>query len=84
MIVENIFLINNKLEILKANIRDYLDNVPGCPKNTVDIITKPEPVLKDVQADNVIDATPHIKSVSEDDTESDEAVLNSFLKEFFS
>ena len=84
MIIENIFLINNKLEILKANIRDYLDNVPGCPKNTVDIITKPEPALKDIRSDNVIDATPHIKSVAEDETESDEAVLNSFLKEFFS
>ncbi len=27
IVVENIFLINNKLEILKANIRDYLENL---------------------------------------------------------
>lgn len=26
--VENIFLVNNKMEILKANIRDYLENIP--------------------------------------------------------
>ncbi len=26
--IENIFLINNKMEILKANIRDYLENIP--------------------------------------------------------
>ena len=26
--VENIFLLNNKMEILKANIRDYLENIP--------------------------------------------------------
>ena len=29
MLIENIFLINNKVEILKANIRDYFDNQPG-------------------------------------------------------
>ena len=40
--------------------------------------------MKEIRSDNVIDATPHIKSVAEDETESDEAVLNSFLKEFFS
>ncbi len=27
--VENIFLVNNKMEILKANIRDYLENIPS-------------------------------------------------------
>ncbi len=27
IVVENIFLVNNKLEILKANIRDYLENL---------------------------------------------------------
>ncbi len=26
-VVENIFLVNNKMEILKANIRDYLENL---------------------------------------------------------
>lgn len=29
LVLENIFLINNKLEILKANIRDYLENIPS-------------------------------------------------------
>lgn len=27
IVVENIFLLNNKMEILKANIRDYLENL---------------------------------------------------------
>lgn len=36
VIVENIFLVNNKLEILKANIRDYLENLTlPPPKSTV-------------------------------------------------
>lgn len=127
MIVENIFLINNKLEILKANIRDYLDNVPGTPADSIrnrgrtelggiqyenlksdigelkrgekgksveseaaatiisDSLAKPEQSLHDIRGDNVIDASPHIKSVETDSgEESDEAVLNSFLREFFS
>lgn len=29
LVLENIFLINNKLEILKANIRDFLENIPA-------------------------------------------------------
>lgn len=32
VIVENIFLINNKMEILKANIRDYLENLTLPPQ----------------------------------------------------
>lgn len=127
MIIENIFLINNKLEILKANIRDYLDNVPGAPADSIrnrgrteldgmhnenlvsgigginrdekaktagseaaatiisDSLAKPERSLHEIRGDNVIDASPHIKSVKKDSgEESDEAVLNSFLREFFS
>ncbi len=121
MITENIFLINNKLEILKANIRDYLDNVPGVPRDTAkgvnnpisfedekqvlknqnehslsagseaaatiisDNLAKPEKSLHDIRGDNIIDSSPHIKNVSEESgEETDEAVLNSFLREFFS
>lgn len=119
MIIENIFLINNKLEILKANIRDYLDNVPGSQRDTAynktvdfgdaekdmknlnehklsaeseaaatvirDSLAKNEPSLKSIRGDNIIDASPHIKSVSEfSGEETDEAVLSSFLSEFFS
>ena len=121
LIVENIFLINNKLEILKANIRDYLDNVPGVPRDTArdldnpisfedakkglkrqnepnakagseaaatiikDSLSKPEKSIHDIRGDNVLDSVPHIKNVSKpDENETDEAVLNSFLREFFS
>ena len=121
MIIENIFLINNKLEILKANIRDYFDNVPGVPKDAArntnnsisfedakqvlknqdehnlsagseaaatiisDSLAKPEKTLHDIRGDNIIDASPHIKNVSDvSGEETDEAVLNSFLREFFS
>ena len=121
MIIENIFLINNKLEILKANIRDYLDNVPGVPRDAVrdvnnsisfedakqalknqneysipaeseaaatiisENLARPEKSLHDIRGDNIIDASPHIKNVSKaSGEETDEAVLNSFLREFFS
>ena len=106
IITENIFLINNKLEILKANIRDYFDNQPG----KMDLIRardQPEHMLKQ-NADKEVAATvanvnelsqpektladaknelemklPHIENVSAD-VNSDEVILNSFLKEFFS
>ena len=103
IITENIFLINNKLEILKANIRDYFDNQPGkldlvrardqpgrVVKNAdqevaatmVNELSRPEKNLADAKKELEV-KLPHIENVSAD-VSSDEVILNSFLKEFFS
>lgn len=110
--LENIFLINNKIEILKANIRDYLENLTPV-RNTVQRSTSPQIlgkesrhgkestgiVMPELAATNVYDtAVPQVenlegKPVPSGDTsvntgynerDSNEELLNSFLKEFFS
>ncbi len=94
--VENIFLINNKIEILKANIRDYLQNLPVARENPVrapaggiNIITeKNQEQSKDNQEDDEIKnqtaATESTVSSVYHERDSNEEALNCFLKEFFS
>lgn len=94
--VENILLINNKMEILKANIRDYLENIPATREASprapaIRRISSPEEsqddkkisVVKSRFQDAVTD------NVKEDESaaaivDENQDVLNSFLKEFFS
>lgn len=71
LLIENIFLLNNKLEIMKANIRDYFEN--GVPKREV---TRRQKVLPEPEIAASVDEEMNEK-------QSDE-VLNRFLQEFFS
>lgn len=93
--IENIFLINNKLEILKANIRDYFENLnlpePREKVNLRDRIKSVEQKgedegVREVAASKV--PTPAEPELSEDNgqgkTIDNERMLDSFLKEFFS
>ena len=95
--VENIFLINNKIEILKANIRDYLQNIPVARENPVrapvtgiNIITEksqePEKVSEtgsDPKDQTAVTENNAVSSVYHE-RDSNEEALNCFLKEFFS
>lgn len=105
MFIENIFLITNKVEILKANIRDYLENltpireeiqrknVPktaglnthrsegNCEKSKLD-----EAALTSEEIDGLVSDSGGKKQVTSvyDERDSNEDLLDSFLKEFFS
>lgn len=90
--VENIFLITNKMEILKANIRDYLENLtpireevkrrgmPSTDKNNLSEVALTEEEFGGLMPEEGKSA---VNSVY-DERDSNEELLNSFLKEFFS
>ena len=100
VVVENIFLINNKMEILKANIKDYLENLTlPPPKDRV----APEDLKEfaNLRGQQKVEATKEIAAAAcgsnweKRDNEPEckkvepvaidnEKVLDSFLKEFFS
>ena len=131
--LENIFLINNKLEMLKANVRDYLENLtPARAEKTrtlvspdIRVVRTPErqqadnrskngaermgkPAVGDHTAGAVADNESAATKISSEDIQpqrdvsatsvyderasnavqpgqqSNEEVLNSFLREFFS
>lgn len=104
MCIENIFLINNKVEILKANIRDYLENLTPVRANTPRkqgpeisglnssrSSSVQEEGLKEIAASNVNTDMLHPESEEKvgstsvyDERDSNEELLNCFLKEFFS
>lgn len=88
IVIENIFLINNKMEILKANIRDYLENLtlPPPKERMLPEAFKEFGDLKEV----AVSKAPAKVEIVEDDTGGtqgmtidNEKVLDSFLKEFF-
>lgn len=86
--VENIFLINNKMEILKANIRDYLENLTLPPprerpapedlKEFKEIAAAISPIKEDDKVSGQGREQPPGKDIDND------RMLDSFLKEFFS
>lgn len=90
VVVENIFLINNKLEILKANIRDYLENLTLPPpkeklapedlKEFANLRGSNTQTAKKEEAEKEIAAAT--ESVEQDI--NNDRMLDSFLKEFFS
>ena len=90
VMLENIFLINNKMEILKANIRDYLDN--GTPKRELTRRPKSNDVGKKLASNEIspetaasIEPLNQVKSDTGGDSDKqNEEILNRFLKEFFS
>lgn len=92
MSLENIFLSRNKLEIMKANIRDYLDNMSGkrvkVPVRVAKDLGRERPHnissmesnsdVSQSQPDCICNEEVAVTDVKNDDT------LNCFLKEFFS
>lgn len=104
--VENIFLITNKIEILKANIRDYLDNLTPIRERGISQREKiVERQIKTPTAEKQVKSPPmeeialteeEIKGLIDNETEkeqvkscyherdSNQDLLDSFLKEFFS
>lgn len=101
MFIENIFLVTNKMEILKANIRDYLENltpireevrrtkIPSIekvpPKEAVEKNQLEEVALTKEELEGLLpeEGKNSVNSVY-DERDSNEELLNSFLKEFFS
>ena len=88
--LENIFLIKNKMEILKANIRDYLENLTptrcAAPRPTAHKVDrgKEESAAAEILE---VDSNEHVENSTRSVYEgraSDEELLNDFLKEFFS
>ncbi len=102
MFIENIFLVTNKMEILKANIRDYLENLTPLRE---EVKRRPVPIIEKVGAEEskkqssidevalteeeISGLLPESEGKSSvnsvyDERDSNEELLNSFLKEFFS
>lgn len=82
LVLENIFLINNKVEILKANIRDYLENLTlPPPKERI----SPEDLKEFADLRGPLkDPAKEIAAASEERPIDNDKMLDSFLKEFFS
>lgn len=88
-VIDNIFSINNKIEILKANIRDYLDNVSfGRELKSYGRVRAQKEAAADKE-DGELDngkmsaKKSVVKEPSRENIDSDET-LDGFLKEFFS
>jgi hypothetical protein len=85
MSLENIFLTRTKLEIMKANIRDYLDNMPVRTARKLsdggNRIRDESAVPESAAAESVV---PEEISDKKSDEISGEISLDGFLKEFFS
>ncbi|MBR3832948.1 MAG: hypothetical protein IKJ73_01380 [Lachnospiraceae bacterium] len=82
LVLENIFLINNKVEILKANIRDYLENLTlPPPKERI----SPEDLKEFADLRRPLkDPAKEIAAATEERPIDNDKMLDSFLKEFFS
>lgn len=61
-VVENILLVNNKVEILKANIRDYLENIPATRE-----VSPRAPAIKTVRQMELPEDNSHKLSVVKSD-----------------
>lgn len=102
MFIENIFLVTNKMEILKANIRDYLENltpmreevtrrqkIPPIEKVSIRDSSEEnqlrEVALTDEELKGLLPEEEKKEETSfYNERDSNEELLNSFLKEFFS
>lgn len=69
--IENIFLLTNKMELLKANILDYMESSRRADKKDV------------VDTGQVVEMIPPKQETINEAAASNEEILNSFLKEFF-
>ena len=94
LFLENIFLITNKVEILKANIRDYVEglvSLQGAKQQVLREREKPRAdPLAEVAAVREEKEEPPVEKQGDkacdlyNERDSNEELLNSFLKEFFS
>lgn len=76
---ENILLVNNKLEILKANIQDYLEHI-GVHRQAR--LLRDKELAADCEAAAALSETPDTQESEDEPCVQDEA-LNSFLQKFF-
>lgn len=92
MLIENIFLVTNKLELLKANIWDYLEMVKGgrkegTPKRTASAeVPRNLPAEKsdfEKELDGAMQKAEVDAPLFDEAAAGSEEILNSFLKEFF-
>lgn len=79
MLIENIFLVTNKLELLKANIWDYIETCRAENKTRKDLDTGPVIMTEEVKP---VEGSAE-KENDNEAAASNEEILNSFLKEFF-
>ncbi len=97
MFIENIFLVTNKVEILKANIRDYLENLTPLKERGINTggkrtekekkpLAMEEVALTDEEIKGLIDKDTKLEQVKScyHERDSNQELLDSFLKEFFS
>lgn len=82
--LDNILLINNKVEILKANIRGYLERLPKPREETE---SRRQPVIarqETAQTEHTEKGKEEEAPVEEKESAASEETLNRFLAEFFS
>lgn len=96
LVLDHILVINNKVEILKANIRGYLERIPK-PREQTQATVRPFVVRQEMpaaegesadkdgapQADESAEAAAG-GTMQEKESAASEETLNRFLEEFFS
>lgn len=82
--LDNILLINNKVEILKANIIGYFERLPK-PRDETQMrpAKKVETVVEQRDGKTVVETTP-VSEEADKEAAADDETLNRFLAEFFS
>ncbi len=82
--LDNILLINNKVEILKANIRGYLERLPK-PREETARKRQPEIARQEAaQTEHTEQEKEEEAPMEEKESAASEETLNRFLAEFFS
>ena len=96
LVLDHILVINNKVEILKANIRGYLERIPK-PREQTENVVRPFVVKQEMSAEEGKPADKNGASqtevsgedsagrtMQEKESAASEETLNRFLAEFFS
>lgn len=98
LVLDHILVINNKVEILKANIRGYLERIPK-PREQTENVVRPFIVKQEMpkgeeegagkkeespQPEPNMDGAAPDKAMQEKESAASEETLNRFLEEFFS
>ena len=98
LVLDHILVINNKVEILKANIRGYLERIPK-PREQTENVVRPFIVKQEMpkgeeegagkkeespQPEPDMDGAAPDKAMQEKESAASEETLNRFLEEFFS
>lgn len=98
LVLDHILVINNKVEILKANIRGYLERIPK-PREQTENVVRPFIVKQEMpkgeeegagkkeespQSEPDMDEAAPDTAMQEKESAASEETLNRFLEEFFS